>query len=160
MAIRYVCKKGTDECLEKVCHPVTVFDRRLKRLVNDLKDTLEDEQGVGLAAPQIGTLRRLFVVNSEGEMKEYINPVILETSGEQDCLEGCLSLPGIWGRVKRPSFVKIRAQNVNGDFFEDTAEGLYAECLVHENDHLDGILFDTHVYEFVDAETVRKEQQK
>ncbi|MBQ1955544.1 MAG: peptide deformylase, partial [Clostridia bacterium] len=81
------------------------------------------------------------------------------TVGEQDCLEGCLSLPDVWGRVKRPAWVKIRAQDENGEFFEDSADGLIAECFMHENDHLDGKLFDSIVYEFVDAETVRKEQQ-
>ncbi|MGN1450859.1 MAG: peptide deformylase [Eubacteriales bacterium] len=158
--IKHIYEKGEDECLTVRCHPVTKFDRRLRRLVSDMKDTLLEENGVGLAAPQVGTVRRLFIINNNGVLKEYINPEILETVGEQDCLEGCLSLPDVWGRVKRPAWVKIRAQNVDGEFFEDSADGLIAECFMHENDHLDGILFDSKVYEFVDSETVRSEQQK
>ncbi|MBR4941160.1 MAG: peptide deformylase [Clostridia bacterium] len=160
MSIKQVIVKGEDECLNAVCHPVTKFDRRLHRLIADMKATLLEENGVGLAAPQIGTVRRIFIINNNGVLKEYINPEILETVGEQDCLEGCLSLPDVWGRVKRPAWVKIRAQDENGEFFEDSADGLIAECFMHENDHLNGVLFDSLVYEFVDEETVRQEQQK
>ena len=159
MSVKKVIVKGEDECLNAVCHPVTKFDRRLHRLIEDMKATLLEENGVGLAAPQIGTVRRIFVINNNGGLKEYINPEILETVGEQDCVEGCLSLPDVWGRVKRPAWVKIRAQDEHGEFFEDSADGLIAECFVHENDHLDGILFDSKVYEFLDEEAVRREQQ-
>ncbi len=125
-----------------------------------MKETLLEENGVGLAAPQVGVVRRLFVINNNGVLREYINPEILETVGEQDCIEGCLSLPDVWGRIKRPAWVRLRAQNADGEFFEDSADGLIAEAFMHENDHLNGILFDSRVYELLDAETARREQEK
>ena len=154
MSIIKIREKG-DECLDKVCHPVTKFDRRLALLIRDMMDTLEDSQGVGLAAPQIGILRRIFVVSDGETMTEFINPEIIERRGEQTPIEGCLSLPGVWGRVRRPQYVKLRAQDVKGNWFEAEAEGLIAEAFDHENDHLDGKLFDSIIYEYVDPSELR-----
>lgn len=151
MAILEICKKG-DECLQKKCHEVTVFDRRLKLLIRDMKDTLVEAHGVGLAAPQIGILRRIFIIDHGERLQAYINPKILERRGEQRPVEGCLSLPGVWGRVVRPMYVRIAAQDENGCPFEEEAEGLIAEAFEHESDHLDGILFDEKIYEYVNVE--------
>lgn len=151
MAVLEIRKKG-DECLNKKCHAVTVFDRRLKLLLRDMKDTLIDSNGVGLAAPQIGILRRIFVVNDDGDIRVYINPTILERRGEQRPVEGCLSVPGVYGKVVRPMYVKIAALDENGVPFEEEAEGLIAECFEHEYEHLDGHLFDEKVYEFVEPD--------
>ena len=151
MAVLEIRKKG-DECLNKKCHAVTVFDRRLKLLLRDMKDTLIDSNGVGLAAPQIGILRRIFLVNDDGDIRVYINPTILERRGEQRPVEGCLSVPGVYGKVVRPMYVKIAALDENGVPFEEEAEGLIAECFEHEYEHLDGHLFDEKVYEFVEPD--------
>ncbi len=151
MAVLEIRKKG-DECLTKKCHAVTVFDRRLKLLLRDMRDTLIDSNGVGLAAPQIGILRRIFLVNDDGDIRVYINPQILERKGEQHPVEGCLSVPNVFGKVVRPMYVKIAALDENGEPFEEEAEGLIAECFEHEYEHLDGHLFDEKVYEFVEPD--------
>ena len=141
MAIREIRKKG-DPCLEKVCHPVTEFNERLHLLLDDMRETLEESGGVGLAAPQVGILRRVCIVeDSEGEIIELVNPEIVKAEGEQTGLEGCLSLPGVWGVVKRPMTVTVRAMDRNGNVFTDTDSGLIGRCFVHECEHLDGILF-------------------
>ena len=150
MSVLEIRKKG-DECLQKKCHAVTMFDKRLKLLIRDMIDTLIESNGVGLAAPQIGILRRVFVVNDGERVRAYVNPVILERRGEQRPVEGCLSVPGVWGREVRPTYVKISAQDENGAAFEDEAEGLIAEAFEHEYDHLDGVLFDEKIYEYVDV---------
>lgn len=140
--IREIVKKG-DSVLNKHCHPVTKFDRKLGHLLDDLKDTLIQSGGVGLAAPQIGILRRVVVVMDEQEqIHELVNPTIISTSGEQTGLEGCLSLPGRYGIVSRPMVVRVRAQDRAGNWFELEDEGLTARCFCHELDHLDGHLFD------------------
>ena len=142
MAIREIITKG-DPALEKVCHKVTKFDQRLWDLLDDMKDTLEQSNGVGLAAPQIGILRRVvLVINSRDEVLELINPEIIHTEGEQEGLEGCLSLPGRWGNVKRPMLVRVRAQDRNGEWFEVEDTELTARCFCHELDHLEGHMFD------------------
>ncbi|MBR7136871.1 MAG: peptide deformylase [Clostridia bacterium] len=151
MAVLEIRKKG-DECLTKKCHAVTVFDRRLKLLLRDMRDTLIDSNGVGLAAPQVGILRRIFLVNDDGDIRVYINPQILERKGEQHPVEGCLSVPNVFGKVVRPMYVKIAALDENGEPFEEEAEGLIAECFEHEYEHLDGHLFDEKVYEFVEPD--------
>lgn len=151
----YIYKKG-DECLEKRCHKVTRFDKRLKLLVRDMKETLESANGVGLAAPQVGIIRRVFVVNMDGEIKEFINPEIIEKRGEQTPIEGCLSVPGVWGKVKRPAYVKVRAYDCEGNLFEAEGEGVIAEAFEHEMDHLDGKLFDSMIIEYVDMESEEK----
>ena len=141
MAIRNIFKQG-DECLTKVCRPVTEFNERLHTLLDDMKETLAEAQGVGLAAPQVGILRRVCIVeNYEGEIIELINPEIVYTEGEQEGLEGCLSVPGQYGIVKRPLVVRVRAQDRFGNTFEVEDEELTARCFCHEIDHLDGHLY-------------------
>ena len=127
MALRKIVEQG-DECLTKVCRPVTKFDRRLHDLLDDMAETLADANGAGLAAPQVGILRRVCLVLDE-EAEEYlelINPEIIAQSGEQTGLEGCLSVPGKWGIVTRPNRVRVRAQDRDGDWFE--AEAVAAKC--------------------------------
>lgn len=146
MAIRAILTQG-DPALNKRCHPVTRFDGRLADLLDDLKETLTQANGVGLAAPQIGILRRAVIVVPDlekGEMVELVNPEILAQEGEQDGLEGCLSIPGMWGYVKRPDWVKVRAQNRHGEWFETEGTGLAARCFCHELEHLEGHMYDEH----------------
>ena len=133
-----------EPALHKVCKPVTSFDRKLHKLLDDMKDTLIESGGVGLAAPQVGILRRVFLVDvgvEEPEVVEFINPEILETDGEQYGPEGCLSVPGKYGLVKRPYYAKVRAQDRNGEWFEAEGEELIGRCFCHEYDHLDGIVY-------------------
>ena len=134
--------------LYKKCRPVTDFNARLHQLLDDMADTLEPENGVGLAAPQVGVLRRAVIVLEtnvpEGEdeyLIELVNPEIIESSGEQYGAEGCLSVPGEYGMVRRPMTVKVRAQDRDGKFFEVEGTGLTARCFCHEIDHLDGVVF-------------------
>lgn len=144
MALRRIVLQGED-CLTKVCRPVTDFDNRLHILLNDMADTLLDSGGVGLAAPQVGILRRVCVVQNENdEIIELINPEIVYTQGEQTGLEGCLSVPGKFGVVTRPEVVRVRAQDRDGNFFEVEDSDLTARCFCHEIEHLDGHLFVEH----------------
>ena len=144
MALRKIVLQG-DECLTKVCRPVTDFNSRLHTLLDDMTDTLLDSGGVGLAAPQVGILRRVCVVlNEDDEVIELVNPEIIFTDGEQTGLEGCLSIPGKYGVVTRPEVVRVRAQDRNGDFFEVEDSDLTARCFCHEIEHLDGHLFIEH----------------
>ncbi len=143
MAIREILVQG-DPALNKVCHPVTKFDRKLANLLDDMKETLKRASGLGLAAPQVGILRRAVVVVTDmdtGEMLELVNPEIVGQEGEQDGLEGCLSVPGQWGYVKRPSWVKVKAQDRHGKWFEAEGRDLVARCFCHELSHLDGHLY-------------------
>ena len=141
MALREIIKKG-DPVLEKHCHPVTRFDQKLWDLLDDMRETLAQANGLGLAAPQVGILRRaVLVVNDQEEMLELINPEIIASEGEEDGLEGCLSVPGMWGMVERPMQVRVRAQDRSGQTFEAEGEGIVARCFCHEIDHLDGHLF-------------------
>ena len=130
-----------DPALHKVCKPVEKFDCRLHKLLDDMRDTLLDSGGVGLAAPQVGILRRVVLVDTGEEILELVNPTLLETDGEQNGPEGCLSVPGKYGLVKRPMYAKVRAQDRNGDWFEAEGEELIARCFCHELDHLDGIIY-------------------
>ena len=133
-----------DPALHKVCKPVTAFDEKLHKLLDDMQETLVDSGGVGLAAPQVGILRRIFLVDvglDGNEIIEFINPEILETDGEQEGPEGCLSVPGKYGLVKRPYWVKVRAQDRYGEWFEAEGEELIGRCFCHENDHLNGIVY-------------------
>ena len=130
-----------DPALHKVCRPVEKFDWRLHRLLDDMAETMRDANGVGLAAPQVGILRRVVVVDTGEEILELVNPVILETDGEQVGAEGCLSVPGKYGLVKRPYYAKVRAQDRDGEWFEAEGEELIARCFCHELDHLDGIIY-------------------
>lgn len=142
MALRKIVTVG-DSVLNKPCRPVTKFDRRLHVLLDDMADTLADAQGAGLAAPQVGVLRQVVLVDvgDEDGYLELINPEILETSGEQTGLEGCLSVPGKWGLVTRPFYVKIRAQDRYGEWFEAEGEEIVARCFCHECAHLEGQLY-------------------
>ena len=130
-----------DPALHKVCKPVEVFDKKLHKLLDDMRETLIDSNGVGLAAPQVGILRRVVLVDIGEEILELINPEMLETDGEQVGPEGCLSVPGKYGLVKRPYGAKVRAQDRNGDWYEAEGEELIARCFCHELDHLDGIVY-------------------
>ena len=123
------------------CKPVVKFDARLHKLLDDMHETLAESGGVGLAAPQVGILRRVVLVDNGEEVLELINPSLLETDGEQVGAEGCLSVPGKYGLVKRPYYAKVRAQDRNGNWFETDGEELTARCFCHELDHLDGILY-------------------
>ena len=141
MAIRNIVIQG-DPLLTKRCRPVTEFNARLHQLLDDMRDTLTEAQGAGLAAPQVGVLRRVVVVmDDEDQLLELVNPEIVSQSGEQTGPEGCLSVPGKWGMVTRPDHVKIRAQDRQGHWFEQTGEGLMAQAMVHEYEHLDGHAF-------------------
>ncbi len=151
MAIRNIIKEG-DPFLNKICHPVTKFDDKLGVLLDDMYETMHSADGVGLAAPQVGILRRAVVIDVGDGPIELINPVFLEQSGEQECVEGCLSSPGQYGITKRPMHVKIRAQNRKGEFFELEGEELLSTVCCHEVDHLDGILFKSHVIHMLDQE--------
>lgn len=147
MALRNILTEE-NPALRKVCRPYTDFNDRLHELLDDMKETLLQANGVGLAAPQVGILRRACIVMEtnvpEGESEyfiELVNPEIIERNGEQEGGEGCLSLPEQYGIVKRPNHVKVRAQDRNGNFFEVEGDGLTARCFCHEIDHLDGVLF-------------------
>ena len=157
MALRKIALEG-ETCLSKVCRPVTDFNSRLHTLLDDLADTLADSGGVGLAAPQVGVLRRVCVVLDEDseEYIELVNPEIVAQSGEQTGLEGCLSVPGKWGIVTRPDVVRVRAQDRYGDWFEVEGEGLTARAFCHEIEHLDGHLFVEHVDHFLSDQELRE----
>lgn len=156
MALRKIMTEK-DPALHKVCRPVTEFNDRLHRLLDDMTETLRQVNGVGLAAPQVGILRRAVVVETgEENMLELVNPRILEQSGEQDGAEGCLSVPGKWGMVKRPNYVKLQAQDRFGNWFEVEAEALIARCFCHELDHLDGHLYTEKVSRFLTEEEMEQ----
>ena len=157
MALRKIVEQG-DECLEKVCRPVTEFNAHLHELLDDMAETLEMANGAGLAAPQVGVLRRVCLVLDDDteEFIELINPEIIAQSGEQTGLEGCLSVPNKWGIVTRPNVVRVRAQDRNGNWFEAEGEGLTARAFCHEIEHLDGHLFVEHVERFLTQEELEE----
>ena len=130
-----------EPALHKVCKPVEKFDKRLHKLLDDMRETLIDSNGVGLAAPQVGILRRVVLVDVGDEILELVNPSLLETDGEQEGPEGCLSVPGKYGLVKRPYWAKVRAQDRDGNWYEAEGEEIIARCFCHELDHLDGIVY-------------------
>lgn len=151
MALRTIVQDG-DPILKKVCRPITKFDDRLATLLDDMKDTLLDANGLGLAGPQVGMMRRLFICLDDRDMPEevpadyeykfieFINPEIIEKSAEEEELyEGCLSFPGHNGSIKRAKHVKAKAQDRHGEWFEMEADDMLARCIQHENNHLDGI---------------------
>lgn len=149
MAIREIRTKE-DEILYKTCKRVIKFDEKLHILLDDMYDTMVSHDGVGLAAPQVGILKRAVVIDvGEGKL-ELINPEIIEQSGEQTGNEGCLSVPGVWGEVTRPNVVTVKAQDRNGKWFKITGEGLLARAMCHEAEHLDGKLFLDRVTKFVE----------
>lgn len=130
-----------EPALHKVCKPVEKFDKRLHKLLDDMRETLIDSNGVGLAAPQVGILRRVVLVDVGDEILELVNPSLVETDGEQEGPEGCLSVPGKYGLVKRPYWAKVRAQDRDGNWYEAEGEEIIARCFCHELDHLDGIVY-------------------
>lgn len=139
--------------LRAVSHPVKKFDLRLSMILRDMEETMYEAQGVGLAAPQIGLMRRIMVIDAGEGLKEYINPEIIASSGEIALAEGCLSIPGRRGCVIRPEFVTVRAQDWKGQFFEVAADGLLARAIQHEIDHLNGVLYvDLMEYEIFEEE--------
>lgn len=141
MAIRTITELGKDDILRKVCRSQLTFDDRLAMTLDDMIETMYDAEGVGLAAPQIGILRRYCVIDIGEGIVELVNPVIIEKRGEQQEVEGCLSIPGKSGVTKRPMYVKVRAQDRHGNNIIVEGEGLMARALCHEIDHLDGIVF-------------------
>lgn len=151
MAIRSIVKVG-DPVLSKKCREVENIDDRIITLLDDMIDTLYDSGGVGLAAPQVGVLKRIAVIDVGYGLIELINPEIVSTEGTQNDLEGCLSLPGKWGYVERPKKVTVRAMDRTGDVYEYEGEDLLARAFCHELEHLDGILFSSHVTEFVEPD--------
>ena len=164
MALRNVLTKE-EPALYKTCRPVTEFNHRLHQLLDDMADTLAEQNGVGLAAPQVGVLRRAVIVletnvpeDEDEYLIELINPEILESSGEQFGAEGCLSVPGEYGLVRRPMNVKVRAQDRNGEFFEVEGTGLTARCFCHEIDHLNGIVFTSKCERMLTEEELEKGQ--
>lgn len=148
MALRNIFVDG-DPILRKICRPVEKFDEKLHILLDDMHETLDKAEGVGLAGPQVGMCRRLFIMHIDDERIEAINPEIIKTSGKQYVIEGCLSCPDKWGYVTRPQKVTLKAQDRNGQWFEKEFEELGAQCVCHENAHLDGQLFVDIVEEFV-----------
>lgn len=140
MAIRNIVKDG-DPILKKKCRPVEKFDQKLAILLDDMTETMHQANGVGLAAPQVGMLRRVVVIDVGEGVIELVNPKIVAYSGEQEGVEGCLSFPGEWGLAKRPNYVKVRAQDRNGEEFEIDGEELLARAFCHEIDHLNGVVF-------------------
>ena len=158
MAIRNIVKEG-DPVLTKVCRPVEKFDERLHLLLDDMYETMQAGEGVGLAAPQVGILRRMFVIDIGDGLLEFINPRIIKTSGVQESSEGCLSCPGEFGITRRPMYVTVEAYNREGDRFTLNAEGLLAKAICHENDHLDGILFKEHVIRDVEMPLPKKRRR-
>ncbi|HIT32166.1 MAG TPA: peptide deformylase [Candidatus Enterenecus stercoripullorum] len=163
MALRKILTQG-DPALNKVCRPVENFDQRLHVLLDDMKETLAQANGVGLAAPQVGILRRVVVVvDDQNQMVELINPVIIHAEGEQTGLEGCLSVPGQYGVVTRPYKATVRAQDRNGKEFEMEGEAVVARCFFHELEHLDGHLFVEHtdrLYTVEELEAMEAEEEK
>ena len=153
MAIRQIREKD-DEVLHKVCKEVTKFDQRLAILLDDMYDTMYEANGVGLAAVQVGILKRVVVVDTreEGEKFELVNPVIISSEGSREVTEGCLSVPGVNGYVIRPEKVVLKAQDRYGNMHEYSAEGLLAQAFCHETENLDGGLFIDKVIEYVDNE--------
>ncbi len=147
-----------EPALHKVCKPVINFDGRLHRLLDDMRETLIESGGVGLAAPQVGILRRVVLVDTGEEILELVNPSLLETDGEQEGPEGCLSIPGKYGLVKRPYYAKVRAQDRDGNWYEAEGEELIARCFCHELDHLDGIVYTEVMERFLTEEELEADE--
>ena len=150
-----------EPALHKVCKPVTSFDSKLNKLLDDMTETLIDSGGVGLAAPQVGILRRVVLVDvgmEDNEIIELINPTMVETDGEQYGPEGCLSVPGKYGLVKRPYYAKVRAQDRDGNWFEAEGEEIVARCFCHELDHLDGSVYTEKMDRFLTDEELNVEE--
>ena len=149
-----------EPALHKVCKPVEKFDRKLHCLLDDMRETLIESNGVGLAAPQVGILRRVVLVDTGEEILELVNPELLETDGEQVGAEGCLSVPGKYGLVKRPYYAKVRAQDRFGEWYEAEGEGIIARCFCHELDHLDGILYTQIMERYLTEEELGGDEEE
>ena len=149
MAIREIREKG-DEILYKKCKAVVKFDEKLHILLDDMYETMQSRDGVGLAAPQVGILKRAVVIDVGDGKIELIIPEIVEESGEQTGSEGCLSVPGVFGEVTRPNVVTVKAQDRDGKWFKITGKELLARAFCHEIEHLDGKLFLDRVIRFID----------
>lgn len=147
MALRKILT-DKDDALHRVCRPVEKFDEKLAQLLDDMHETLDKAQGVGLAGSQVGVCRRLFIMHLDDERIEAINPEITLREGKQRVEEGCLSCPNIWGFVTRPMHCRLKAQDRNGNWWERDFTGLGAQCTAHEYDHLDGHVFTEIVEEF------------
>ena len=159
MALRkIVCIE--DELLRKKSRPVDKFDEKLHKLLDDMAETMYNANGVGLAAPQIAVLRRIVVMDCGDGLIEMINPEVYEVEGEQDGPEGCLSVPGRRGMVKRPMIVRARFQDRHGEWYEIEAEELLARCIMHETDHLDGVLYVDKMYKEIFAEDEENEEEE
>ena len=154
MAILNIVKEG-DPVLRKVCRPVDEITPKIKTLINDMVETMHRANGVGLAAPQVGILRRIVIVETEpGVIYKMINPEIIARDGKQNETEGCLSVPGKWGITDRPEKVTVRATGIDGRKFEVTGEGLLARAFCHELDHLDGKLFTDCAVRMLDPDEI------
>ena len=140
MAIRTILTQG-DEALGKKCRVVTDFNDRLHQLLDDMADTMYEADGAGLAAPQVGILKRVVVIDVGEGLLEMVNPEIIEAEGEQICIEGCLSVPGKRGKVIRPAKLRVHAQDRDGKHIEFEAEDFLANAVCHELDHLDGVVY-------------------
>ncbi len=151
MALLNIRKEG-DGILRKKCRPVDQITPRIIALLDDMRETLKNANGAGLAAPQVGVLKRIAIVDCEGEVLELINPIITEFEGEQTDVEACLSCPGKYGEVTRPQKVTVSALDRNGNIFTRTAEGFTARAFCHELDHLDGILYIDKANKMLDPE--------
>lgn len=150
MAIRQIRMSG-DDVLRKKCRKVEVVDDKIRQILDDMVETMYNtENGGGLAAPQVGILKRLFVMDMGEGLLKLVNPEIIEAEGEQEVIEGCLSDPGVWGKLKRPAKVTIKALDENGQEIVLTGTKDIAKCFCHEIDHLDGILFTDHVTEYLE----------
>ncbi len=148
-----------EPALHKTCKPVEKFDSKLHTLLDDMRQTLIESGGVGLAAPQVGILRRVVLVDNGEEILELVNPSLVETDGEQEGPEGCLSVPGKYGLVKRPYYAKVRAQDRNGNWFEAEGEELTARCFCHELDHLDGIIYTQVMERYLTEEELMYDEE-
>jgi len=149
-----------DELLRKKSRPVDKFDEKLHKLLDDMAETMYHTNGVGLAAPQVAVLRRVVVMDCGDGLIEMINPEIISTEGEQDGPEGCLSVPGRRGMVKRPMVVNARFQDRHGEWYEIEADELLARCIMHETDHLDGVLYVDKMYREIFAEDEENEEEE
>ncbi len=155
MAIRQIVKEG-DSVLTKKCRIVEKFDAKLAELIDDMIETLHLAQGAGLAAPQVGILRRVVVIDIGEGVIELVNPKIIAYSGEQETLEGCLSCPGEWGYTRRPDYVKVKAQDRNGNEFVIDGRDLLAKAFCHELDHLEGIIFKDKAIRMLTPKEIEK----
>ncbi len=157
MAIRNIVKEG-DDVLAKKARVVTEFNERLHTLLDDMADTMYESGGVGLAGNQVGTLRRVVVIDIGEGLIEFVNPEIIESDGEQESVEGCLSCPGEYGITRRPYFVKVRAQDRYGEWFEISGEELLAKAFCHEIDHLEGIIYKQVALRMLDPSEIETDE--